>query len=35
MKTAIKGLGTINYEERVKDTAYKKILNKMMTEKAS
>ena len=31
---AIKGLGTINYEERTKDTDYKKRLNKVMTEKA-
>ena len=32
---AVKGLRTINYEERAKDTNYKKRLNKVMTEKAS
>jgi hypothetical protein len=35
MKTAIKGLRIINYEERSKDTAYKKRLNKVMNGKAS
>ena len=33
MKTAVKGLRTINHEERAKDTDYKKKLNKVMTEK--
>ena len=33
MKMAAKALRTINYEERAKDTDYKKRLNKVMTEK--
>ena len=33
MEMAITGLRTINYEERAKDTDYKKRLNKVMTEK--
>jgi hypothetical protein len=32
---AMRGLRTINYEERAKYTDYKKRLNKVMTEKAS
>lgn len=35
MEVAMGGLRTINYEERAKDTDYKKRLNKVMTEKAS
>jgi len=33
MQTAIRGLETTNYEDRVKDSTYKKNLNKVMTEK--
>jgi glutaconate CoA-transferase subunit A len=33
MKMAVKGLRTIDYEERARDTDYKKRLNKVMTEK--